>query len=68
MENQLNYQQYITIDQGIRFGKPCIKGTRISVTDVLEWLASGMTVDDILSDFPELNKNQVHAAMTYSRQ
>ena len=66
MDNQLDYQQYITIDRGIRFGKPCIKGTRISVTDILEWLASGMTVEDILEDFPELNREHVFAALSYA--
>ncbi|MEO8148840.1 MAG: DUF433 domain-containing protein [Bacteroidia bacterium] len=43
---------HITINSEIRFGKPCIKGTRISVSDILQWLASGMTNAEILSDYP----------------
>jgi uncharacterized protein (DUF433 family) len=52
METRLS--AHIVLDPGIRFGKPCIKGTRIAVVDVLEWLASGMTCEEILEDFPQL--------------
>ena len=45
---------YISIDPEIRFGKPCIKGTRIAVFDILSWLASGMSEDEIIDDFPQL--------------
>ena len=62
----MNYSDYISIDPNIRFGKPCIKGTRISVYDVLSWLASGMTVDEILQDYPELSDIQVRACLAYA--
>jgi uncharacterized protein (DUF433 family) len=52
----MDYRQYIEINPNIRFGKPCIKGTRISVYNVLSWLASGMTNEEILADFPQLIK------------
>jgi len=48
----INYQEYIEIKPEIRFGKPIIKGTRISVYDVLNWLANGMTFNEIITDFP----------------
>lgn len=62
----MEYRQYIEINPNIRFGKPCIKGTRISVYDVLSWLASGMTNEEILADFPQLNKDQILACLGYS--
>ncbi|MEP7146643.1 MAG: DUF433 domain-containing protein [bacterium] len=46
----MNYQEIISIDPNIRFGKPCIEGTRISVYDVLSWLASGMSIEEIIHD------------------
>lgn len=61
-----NYEQYISISSEIRFGKPCIKGTRISVSDILQWLASGMTIKDIIDDFPELNSEQIRAALAFA--
>ena len=61
-----NYQEYISIDPNIRFGKPCIKGTRIAVQDILQWLASGMTYEDILEDFPSLNKDHILAALAFA--
>jgi uncharacterized protein (DUF433 family) len=62
----MDYRNYIEIDPQVRFGKPCIKGTRISVYDVLSWLSSGMTVDEILGDFPQLTKDQILACLGYS--
>lgn len=56
----------ISIDSQIRFGKPCIAGTRIAVTDVLNWLASGMSADEILEDYPQLSKESIFAALTFS--
>ena len=47
-----DFIKHIVIDPDIRFGKPCIKGTRIAVVDILQWLASGMTITEILEDFP----------------
>ena len=49
-----------------RFGKPCIRNTRITVFDILGWLGSGMTFDDILSDFPELTKIDIKASLLYA--
>ena len=57
---------YISIDPDIRFGKPCIKGTRISVGDILQWLASGMDVQEILDDFPLLKEEHIRAALTFA--
>ena len=62
----MNYTEYISIDPNIRFGRPCINGTRISVGDVLGWMASGMSMEDILADFPELNLDQVKACLAYA--
>jgi uncharacterized protein (DUF433 family) len=58
--------QYIHLDPNIRFGKPTIIGTRIAVQDVLEWLASGMSFDEILEDFPELNMIKIKAALAFA--
>jgi uncharacterized protein (DUF433 family) len=62
----MNYIDYISIDPNIRFGKPCIAGTRISVYDVLGWLASGMTYAQILEDFPELNEEKIRACLAFA--
>lgn len=61
-----DYKEFITINPAIRFGKPCIKGTRISVYDVLSWLASGMTVNEILEDYPELKEEHIQACLAYA--
>ncbi len=61
-----NYQEIITIDPQIRFGKPCVRGMRISVYDVLSWLASGMTVKEIIEDFPELTEEDIKACLSYA--
>ena len=61
-----NYLEYISIDPNIRFGKPCIKGTRIAISDILQWLASGMTYEEVLEDFPSLTKEHILAALTYA--
>ena len=52
----MDYRERIVIDPQIRFGKPCVRGTRITVGDVLSYLASGMSEDEILADFPQLQK------------
>jgi uncharacterized protein (DUF433 family) len=59
----MDYQNFISINPNIRFGKPCITGTRISVADVLGWLANGMTYEEIMDDFPQLNKEQILACV-----
>lgn len=61
-----NLQQYISINPNIRFGKPCIKGTRIAVGDILQWLASGMSYEDILNDFPSLRQEHILAALSFA--
>ena len=61
-----DFLQYINIDQDIRFGKPCIKGTRIAVVDILQWLASGMSNDEIIADFPSLTETHIRAALSFS--
>jgi uncharacterized protein (DUF433 family) len=60
------YSAIITIDPAVRFGQPCIRGMRISVADVLGWLASGMTERDILLDFPELTLEDIRASLAYA--
>ena len=62
----IDYKQYITINTEIRFGKPILIGTRITVFDVLNWLANGMTANEIIEDFPELNENQIKACLSYA--
>lgn len=56
----------IYINANIRFGKPCIIGTRIAVTDILQWLASGMTNIEILEDYPELTEESIFAALAFT--
>lgn len=60
------YQDIITIEPGKRSGKPCIRGLRITVQDVLEYLASGMTTEEILADFPELTVEDVRACLSFA--
>ncbi|WP_424946529.1 DUF433 domain-containing protein [Candidatus Spongiihabitans sp.] len=64
----MNYQDYIEITPGKRSGKLCVKGTRITVYDVLGWLAQGMSNAEILKDFPELNSTQIQACLAYAAQ
>ena len=61
-----NYRDHITIEPGKRSGKPCIRGMRITVYDVLSYLASGMKMDEILEDFPELTKEDILACLAFS--
>jgi len=56
----------ITIEPGQRGGKPCIRGLRITVYDVLEYLASGMSEDEILSDFPDLTREDIRACLAFA--
>jgi uncharacterized protein (DUF433 family) len=63
---QINYKDYIEVDPEVRFGKPVIKGTRITVYDVLSWLALGMTHPEIISDFPQLTERQILACLAYA--
>jgi uncharacterized protein (DUF433 family) len=60
------YQKIITLEPGKRGGKPCIRGLRITVYDVLSWLADGMTQEEIIEDFPELNATDISACLSYA--
>jgi uncharacterized protein (DUF433 family) len=62
----MDYQTLITIEPGKRGGKPCIRGLRITVYDLLEYLASGMTEDQILEDFPDLTSEDIHACLAFA--
>jgi uncharacterized protein (DUF433 family) len=57
---------YIAIDQGIRFGKPCIKGTRITIGDILQWLSEGIPIPEILEDYPLLKEIHIKAALAFA--
>jgi uncharacterized protein (DUF433 family) len=62
----MDYRKIITIEPGKRSGKPCIRGTRMTVTDVLEYLAGGMTQEEILEDFPCLTKEDILACLAFA--
>ena len=61
-----SYSEIITIEPGKRGGKPCIRGLRITVYDVLEYLASGMSEDEILADFPDLRREDIRACLAFA--
>ncbi len=62
----MDYSNIITIEPGKRGGKPCIRGMRITVYDILEYLAGGMTEDEILEDFSELTREDIKAALAFA--
>ncbi len=62
----MKFEDRITVTPGVRSGKPCIKGTRITVYDVLEYLAGGMTEKEILGDFPDLTAEDVKACLAFA--
>ncbi|HLG02665.1 MAG TPA: DUF433 domain-containing protein [Bacteroidia bacterium] len=62
----MNYQDYLEIRSDKRFGRPCIKGTRISVYDVLNWLANGMSKQEIMADFQELTEEMINACLGFA--
>lgn len=64
----MNYQDYISIEPNKRGGKPCIRGLRITVYEVLEYMASGMTEEEILSDFPDLTKEDLRASLSFAAE
>lgn len=66
MTASVNYLDRITIDPHVRFGKPIIRGMRITVQDVLEWLAAGMTFEEILADYPVLEREDLLASLEYA--
>lgn len=62
----IDYSHLITLEPGKRSGKPCVRGLRITVYDVLSHLAAGMTIDKILSDFPSLTRDDILACLSYA--
>lgn len=62
----MDYSKIITIEPGKRSGKPCIRGMRITVIDVLEYLAGGMTPEEIVEDFPELTQEDIRACLAFA--
>ena len=62
----MSYQDVITIEPGKRGGRPCVRGLRIAVSDVLGWLATGMTHAEILSQYPELSEDDIRACLAYA--
>ena len=63
---RMGWEERITITPGVRGGKPCIRGTRITVYDILEYLAGGMTEAEILADFPSLTRGDIGAALAFA--
>jgi uncharacterized protein (DUF433 family) len=61
-----SYQHIVTVEPGKRGGRPCIRGMRIAVADILGWLASGMSHAEIIADFPELTEEDIRAALAYA--
>ena len=62
----MDWHERIAVDPAVRSGKPCIQGTRITVYDVLEYLAGGMSEDAILSDFPDLSRDDIRACLAFA--
>jgi uncharacterized protein (DUF433 family) len=62
----MNYQNIITMEPGKRGGRPCIRGMRIAVSDVLGWLAAGMSHDEIISDYPEITEEDIRACLGFA--
>jgi uncharacterized protein (DUF433 family) len=62
------YRHIIKISSDKRFGKPCVRDTRITVYDVLGWLSAGMTYDEIIADFPELTHRDILACLAFAAQ
>jgi uncharacterized protein (DUF433 family) len=64
----MDYRSRIVLDPEVRFGKPCIRGTRITVGDVLSYLASGMTEAEVLTDFPQLTRDDIRACLAFAAE
>jgi uncharacterized protein (DUF433 family) len=64
----MDWRHYIQITPGVRSGKPCLTGTRITPSDVLEYLAGGMSEDEILTDFPSLTREHIRAVLAYAAE
>jgi len=63
---EIDWRKYITIEPGKRSGQPCIRGMRMTVQDVLQYLASGMSVEEVLDDFPYLTREDIQACLAYA--
>ena len=63
---QVNYHNLIVVNPKVRFGKPCIKDTRIAVSDVLGWLASGMSMEEITADYPTVTREGILACLAFA--
>ena len=66
MVGSMTYRDRITIEPGKRGGKPCVRGSRMTVSDVLDYLASGMSEDDVLHDFPDLTREDIRACLAFA--
>ena len=66
MFTKMNYQSLITIEPGKRGGRPCIRNMRIAVSDVLGWLAAGMTHEQVVAEYPELTEDDIRACLAYA--
>jgi uncharacterized protein (DUF433 family) len=64
----MDYRDRIVIDPTIRFGKPVVRGTRITVGDILSYLAGGMSEDEILADFPQLSRDDIRACLAFAAE
>ncbi|MEM6782645.1 MAG: DUF433 domain-containing protein [Bacteroidota bacterium] len=64
----MDYRERITMDPAVRGGKPCLRGMRITVYDVLSYLAAGMTPEDVLDDFPYLEREDITAALSFAAE
>ena len=64
----VDYRTVITVEPGKRAGRACIRGMRIAVADILGWLATGMSSEEILADYPELSDEDIRAALSYAAQ
>ena len=62
----VDYRGIVTVDPAVRGGQPCIRGMRITVYDVLDYLASGMSVEEVLCDFPYLTREDVQASLAFA--
>jgi uncharacterized protein (DUF433 family) len=67
-QGAMDYRERIVIGPAVRFGKPCVRGTRISVGDVLSYLASGMTEKQVLTDFPQLSNEDIRACLAFAAE
>lgn len=64
----MDYRDRIAIDPAVRSGKPCIRGTRITVSDVFDYLGGGMTIEEILDDFPDLTAEDIRACFAFAAE